>query len=281
MGEGRAAASVTGLAPAAKRVSSWPWRTLAGMGSAATSRVSASHGSGSGLATSTRLPNLRPRSTPGSAMRPTCGKIARAVATCARTCASGGPSATLTANTPVPLSTRRAAAANSAEVRWPGVWPPANTSAITTSNEPGRSRSSTSRASPIRIRTRTPRTGSLAPDQVDQRGVGVDGQLGRARPGGRDVPGQRQGPGAQVQHAQLLAGRCCRVDDVPQPPDVLEVQVARVVQVDVRLRDAVDQQHPRGRPVGVPQQLGATLGPCAAIDRVLHRPLSHDNQYRR
>jgi hypothetical protein len=120
-----------------------------------------------------------------------------------------------------------------------------------------------------------------APDQVDQRGVGVDGQLGRARPGGRDVPGQRQGPGAQVQHAQLLPGRCCRVDDMPQPPDVLEVQVARVVQVDVRLRDAVDQQYPRGRPVGVPQQLGATLGTCAAIDRVLRRPLSHDNQYRR
>ena len=159
MGEGLAAASVTGLAPAAKRVRSWPWRILAGMGSAATSRVSASHGSGSGLATSTRLPNLRPRSTPGSAMRPTCGKIARAVATCARACASGGPSATLTANTPVPLSTCRAAAANSAEVRWAGVWPPANTSAITTSKEPGRSRSSTSRASPIRIRT--PRTGSL------------------------------------------------------------------------------------------------------------------------
>ena len=120
-----------------------------------------------------------------------------------------------------------------------------------------------------------------APDQVDQRGVGIDGQLGRARPGGRDVPGQREGPRAQVQHAQPLPGRRGRVDYVPQPPDVLEVQVARVVQVDVRLRDAVDQQHPRGRPVGVPQQLGAALGAYAAIDRVLPRPLSHDNQYRR
>jgi hypothetical protein len=97
MGEGLAFASVTGFAPATKRVRSVPWRTRAGIGSAATSRVSVSHGSGSGLATRTRLPNLRPRSTPGSAMRPTSGKTARTVATCARTCASGGPSATLAA----------------------------------------------------------------------------------------------------------------------------------------------------------------------------------------
>ena len=48
---------------------------------------------------------------------------------------------------------------NSTEVRWAGVRPPANTSAITTSNESARSRSSIARASPIR--TRTPRSGSL------------------------------------------------------------------------------------------------------------------------
>ena len=71
--------------------------------------------------------------TPASAIRQTCGKTARAVATCARACASGAPSATLAATTPVPRIARRAAAQNSAEVRWAGVRPPAKTSAITTS----------------------------------------------------------------------------------------------------------------------------------------------------
>jgi hypothetical protein len=133
MGEGLAFASVTGFAPAAKRIRSSPCRTRAGIGSAAASRVSRSTGSGSALATNTRFPNLRPRSTPGSAIRQTCGNTARAVATCARAYASGAPSATLAANTPASLSTRRAAAANSTVVRWAGVRPPANTSTITTS----------------------------------------------------------------------------------------------------------------------------------------------------
>jgi hypothetical protein len=76
--------SVTGLAPPANRVRSSPDSTRPGIGSAAVSRVSASAGSGSGLATSTRFPNLRPRSTAASAMSATCGKTARAVATCVR-----------------------------------------------------------------------------------------------------------------------------------------------------------------------------------------------------
>ena len=122
--------------------------------------MSASTGSGAGLAASTRLPNLRPRSTAASAIRQACGKTARAVATCARACASGGPSATLTATTPVPRIARRAAVQNSAEVRWAGVRPPANTSAITMSNEPGRSRSSSARASPTRTRSLGFRGGS-------------------------------------------------------------------------------------------------------------------------
>ena len=100
---------MTGFAPAAKRVSSSPDSTRPGIGSPAANRVSLSTGSGSGLATSTRFPNLRPRSTPASAMRATCGNTARTVATCARACVSGAPSATLTANTPLSLSTRRAA----------------------------------------------------------------------------------------------------------------------------------------------------------------------------
>ena len=152
-------ASVTGLAPAANRFRSSSYNTRPGIGSAAVSRVSAPVGSGSGLATRTRFPNLRPRSTAASAMSATCGKTARAVATCTRAWASGAPSATLAANTPPPRMTRRTAVMYSTEVRWAGVRPPANTSAITTSNESARSCSSTARASPIR--TRTPRSGSL------------------------------------------------------------------------------------------------------------------------
>jgi len=151
---------VTGLASAANRVRSAPYRTRPGIGSAAVSRVSAAAGSGSGLATSTRFPNLRPRSTAASAMRPTCGKTVRAVAIWARAWASGAPSATFAANTPL-VSACRAACMNSTVVRWAGVRPPANTSAITTSKPPARIRSSTARASPIRTRTRAPRSGSL------------------------------------------------------------------------------------------------------------------------
>lgn len=58
-----------------------------------------------------------------------------------------------------------------------------------------------------------------------------------------------------MQHLQRLTGGRRQVDDVSEPPDVLEVEVNGVVQVDVRLRDAVDQQHPGRPPVGVAQQL--------------------------
>jgi len=153
---------VTGLAPPAKRTRSWPCTTRPGIGSEAARRVSASTGSSRVLAASTRLPNLRPRSSPGSAIRQACGKTARIVATCARACRSGGPSATLTAKIPCSSSARRAAAANSAEVRWAGVRPPAKTSAMITSKEPAANRSRTARASPMRTRIRPLRGGSLS-----------------------------------------------------------------------------------------------------------------------
>jgi len=38
------------------------------------------------------------------------------------------------------------------------------------------------------------------PDELHQRGIDLHGQLRRARTGRRHVPGQREGPGAQVQH---------------------------------------------------------------------------------
>jgi len=39
---------------------------------------------------------------------------------------------------------------------------------------------------------------------------------------------------------------------VPQPPDVLELQVPGIVEIDMRLGDAIDQQHPRRPPVSIP-----------------------------
>jgi hypothetical protein len=89
------------------------------------------------------------------------------------------------------------------------------------------------------------------PDQVHQRRIDLHGHLRRARTGRRHVPDQREGPGTQVQHPQRLPRRCRRVDHVPQPPDVLEVEVSGIVEVYMRLRDAVDQQHPCGPAVGV------------------------------
>jgi hypothetical protein len=82
--------------------------------------------------------------------------------------------------------------------------------------------------------------------------VHLDGHLPGARPGRRHVADQRQGPGAQVQHVQRLTFRRRHVDEVPQSPDVLELQVPRIVEIDMRLRDAIDQQHPRRLPVSIP-----------------------------
>ncbi len=147
-------ASVTGFALDTKRTRSWPCTTRPGIGSDAVRRVSVSTGSSRRLAASTRLPNPRPRRTGGSAIRQACGKTDRAVATCARACHSGAPSATLAAKTPPSRSARRAAAANSAEVRWAGVRPSAKTSAMTRSKEPAVTRSRTALASPMCTLTR-------------------------------------------------------------------------------------------------------------------------------
>jgi hypothetical protein len=96
----------------------------------------------------------------------------------------------------------------------------------------------------------------LEPDQPPEGLVHLDGHLPGGRAGRRHVAGQRESPGAQVQHPQRLTRGRGQVDQVPQPPDVLEIEVAGIVQVDMRLRDAVDQQHPRRPPVGVAQELG-------------------------
>jgi hypothetical protein len=45
--------------------------------------------------------------------------------------------------------------------------------------------------------------------------------------------------------------RCNEIDDVTEATYVLESKVRRVVEVDVRLRRAVDEQQPPRRPVRV------------------------------
>jgi hypothetical protein len=53
------------------------------------------------------------------------------------------------------------------------------------------------------------------PDQPPQGLVHLDGDLRRRGARGRHVAGQREGPGAQVQHPQRLTRGCGQVDQVP------------------------------------------------------------------
>lgn len=60
-----------------------------------------------------------------------------------------------------------------------------------------------------------------------------------------------------MQDAQRLPGRRRRqVYQVPEPPHVLELQVLRVIEVNVRLRGAIHQQRPGPGPVTVSDKLG-------------------------
>jgi len=47
---------------------------------------------------------------------------------------------------------------------------------------------------------------------------------------------------------------------VPEPAHVLKFQVPRIIQVNMRLRDPACQQHPRARPVQIPEQLDLAAG---------------------
>ena len=165
----------------------------------------------------------------------------------------------LTANIPPGASARAAARANSTVVRWAGVRAATNTSATTTSNDgrdllqhrPGIGHPDLdSPGAGAALVQRQPAT-----DQPDHLGVGLHGDLAGAGPGRRHVPGQRQAAAAQVQHPQRRPGRGGQVQQVAQPPHVLQLQVPRIVQVDVGLRDAAGQQHPGPGAVRVGQQL--------------------------
>ena len=137
-------------------------------------------------------------------------------------------------------------------VRCAGVRAPPKTSAMIRSAQPSGIFARPARASPPRTRIRQPLVQRQLPaDELDQRGVDLDDLLGGARPGRRDIAGQRQGAAAQMDDAQRFAGRCGQVGDVPEPPLVGEVEVRRVVEVHMGLRGTVDQQRPAARPVPV------------------------------
>jgi hypothetical protein len=89
-------------------------------------------------------------------------------------------------------------------------------------------------------------------DEAPEGLVYLDGHLPGARPDRCHVADQRQGPGAQVQHVQRLTLRRRQVDYVPQPPDIPKLQVPGIVEIDVRLGDAIDQQQPPRPPVSIP-----------------------------
>ena len=97
--------------------------------------------------------------------------------------------------------------------------------------------------------------GQPPPDEVGQRDVGLDRQLAGPRPGRRHVPRQGQASCSEVQHAQWLPGRRRQIDQVPEPPHVLELQVLRIIEVNVRLRGSVHQQRPGPGPVRVTDKL--------------------------
>jgi hypothetical protein len=70
---------------------------------------------------------------------------------------------------------------------------------------------------------------------------------------------------------------------VPQPPHVLEFQVPRVIEIDVGLRDATRQQHPRARPVEVADEFdrATRAGPAGVRPRPVPLMPRHDNSVHR
>ena len=84
----------------------------------------------------------------------------------------------------------------------------------------------------------------LVAHELDQRRLELDHLLAGTRPGRLDVARQGQRAGAQVHRGERLARHPQQVDDRAHAGDVLEMQVRRIVEVDVRLRGAVDVELP-------------------------------------
>ena len=76
----------------------------------------------------------------------------------------------------------------------------------------------------------------------DQLGLEFDDLLAGAGPRRVDVAGEGHGAGAEVHRGERLPGQLQPVDHGGHPRDVLEVQMRRVIEVDVRLRGPVDDE---------------------------------------
>ena len=92
------------------------------------------------------------------------------------------------------------------------------------------------------------------PDEVHQRGIGLDHEVARARSRVRGVARQCHRTAAEVQHPQRSGSD--QVDHVPDPAHVLEDQPAGVGEVDMGLLGSAGHQHPALRQVGVGHEDG-------------------------
>ena len=157
--------------------------------------------------------------------------------------------------------------------------PPTKMSATTRSKEPGASRlerrprvrhadpDPAGRAGPAAwLRQRQP-----FPDDRDQVSVVVYCQLRGAWPVAATYRASVSAPPPKCSTRSRLPSRGCQIDQVAEPAHVLELQVARVRQVDVGLRETAAEQGPASWPVGVGDDFD-----CASRARLVrhasHRP---------
>ena len=251
-GESTAVASVTTAAPAAQRARSAPATTRAGTGSPAQRRARRRWAAAPAAATSTRLPNRRPRQTAGSATAATCREheAARRHLPAGerepRPVSHVGGQAAAGSQHPGHLGVqldrgevrRRPRAGEDVQHHQVGGLRPAAGPAPRGRRRPARAPS-----------RRGQRQRSCAPRRPPR--PHLDRPLARTWPRSADVPGEGQCAGPEVHDPQRRARLGGEVDDVAEPAHVLEREVRRVGQVDVRLRRAVDGEQPARRAVAV------------------------------
>ena len=143
---------------------------------------------------------------------------------------------------------------NSVVVRCHGTARPPKASPTTRSAlSSGTSRRST-RASPVTIRSWSRRhKPELVLGQRDHARVELEDEAGGARPRGRQVAGDGEPAAAEVDGVDRLARRRGTVDDVAEQLGVRELEVRRVVEVDVGVAQVVEHEEPSRRAVEVAQ----------------------------
>ena len=83
--------------------------------------------------------------------------------------------------------------------------------------------------------------------ELDDAGVDLGDDAGRARPHAREVPRQGQAAATEVVGRERQVGGERRVGDRGHRPHVLELEVGRVLEVDVGVPQAVEDEDPAGR----------------------------------